>query len=213
VVGVVADTRRFSLREEPALQFYVPIGQQPSWMGGNAFSVLVRAAGPPELLAEPLRRALHGMEPSLRYVAVQPFSEQVAPQRRPWRLGAVLFVLCGALALSIAVIGLYSVIAYLVLHRRHEIGVRMALGAERGDVVGMVLGQSLRLAGGGVIIGAAAAFLAAPHIESLLFDTAARDVLVFAGTAGALLLAALLAGLLPALRASRVAPTEALKQS
>lgn len=210
VVGVVADTRRFRITEEAAMQFYVPFGQQPSWMGG--VRLLARTSTRPSLMVEPLRRVLYAMEPSLRFVTIMPFSEYLEPQRRPWRMGAVLFALCGVLALSIAAIGLYSVIAYLVQHRRQEIGVRMALGAERSSVVVMVLRQALLLASLGVAIGAVVALLAAPHLEPLLFETSARDAAVFAATAATLLAAAAAAGALPAWRASRVAPTEALRE-
>jgi predicted permease len=210
VIGVVADARRFNITEDPALQVYVPLGQQPSWMA--AFTVLARTGVRPETMAESLRRVLYGMESALRFVDVKPFGEYLEPQRRPWKLGAVLFALCGALALSIAVVGLYGVIAYLVVHRRHEIGVRMALGAERGDIVAMVLRQTLTLAATGVLIGVAAAAVAAPYLQPLLFETQARDATVFGVTALTLTAAAIVAGTVPAWRASRVAPTEALRE-
>jgi predicted permease len=211
VVGVVADTRRFRIVEDAALQFYVPLGQQPAWMAG--VTLLARTSVRPEVMGEPLRRVLYGLEPSLRFVNVRPFSEFLEPQRRPWKLGATLFALCGVLALVIAALGLYSVIAYLVLHRRHEIGVRMALGARRNDVMRLVLRQSLVLTGVGVAIGVVAALLAAPHLEPLLFETSAVDPAVFAIVAATLVAAAVAAGMLPAWRASRVEPTEALRDS
>jgi predicted permease len=211
VVGVVADVRRFRIQDEAeAGHFYVPLGQAS--ITGNVV-LLARTSMPPERMVEPLRAALYDMEPTLRYANVVPYADILQPQRRPWTLGASLFVICGVLALLIAVIGLYSVIAYLVLHRRHEIGVRMALGAERGDIVGMVLRQALILAGIGVAIGSVVAFLAAPALQPLLFETAARDYAIFAGVALTLGIAALLAGTVPALRASRVAPTQALRDS
>lgn len=211
VVGVVADLRRFRIVEDAAFQFYVPLGQQPTWMSG--VTLLARTSVRPDVMGEPLRRVLYGLEPSLRFVNMQPFSEYLEPQRRPWKLGATLFALCGVLALVIAALGLYSVIAYLVLHRRHEIGVRMALGAGRNDVMRMVLRQSLLLTGAGVIIGVVAALLAAPHVEPLLFETSAVDPAVFAVVAATLVAAAVAAGMLPAWRASRVQPTEALRDS
>jgi predicted permease len=211
VVGVVADARRWRITEEAAMQFYVPLGQQPGWMAG--IGLLARTSGRPSTMVEPLRRVLHGMEPSLRYISIQPFAEYLEPQRRPWRMGAVVFALFGGLALCIAAVGLYSVIAYLVQQRRREIGVRMALGAERGSVVMMVLRQALVLAGSGVLLGAVVALIAAPYLEPLLFNTPARDVAVLAGAAAALLATAMAAGALPAWRASRVAPTEALRET
>jgi predicted permease len=209
VVGVAADVSRFGVREEAATQFYVPLGQQPAWMGGPA--VLVRTAGRPERMTEPVRRALHELEPSLRHVRAAAYREFLDPQWRPWKLGATLFVLCGLLALVIAAIGLYSVIAYLVQQRTHEIGVRMALGAERRDIVRMVVRQTMLLAGYGIALGLGVALVAAPYLEPLLFETAGRDVQVLSVVAVTLAHAALAAGIGPALRASRVQPTEALR--
>jgi predicted permease len=209
VVGVVADARRFRLEEDVGEQYYVPLGQQAAWMQGPA--MLVRTSGDPARLAEPVRRALFELDPTLRHVATATYIDRLDPQWRPWKLGALLFAFCGVLALVIAAIGLYSVIAYLVLHRTHEIGVRMALGAERRAIVVMIVRQTLLLAGTGVIIGLALAIVGAPYLEPLLYDTAARDVTVLAIVAVTLVNAALAAGIGPALRASRVPPTQALR--
>jgi predicted permease len=208
VVGVVGDVRRFHLAEAPALQLYIPLGKQPAWMG--APTLLVRSAGDPLRLSEPARRALHGLDGTLRYVQATSLGERVAPQRRTWVLGATLFTLCGALALAIAVIGLYSVIAYMVVHRAHEIGVRMALGALGRDIVLLVMRRTALLAGAGIAVGSALAFGLAPRLQPLLFETEARDLQVLGIVAASLALAALAAGTLPALRASRVPPTRAL---
>jgi predicted permease len=211
VVGVVADARRFHLEEEVGEQYYVPLGQQSAWMQGPA--MLVRTSGDPARLAEPVRRALFELDPTLRHVATATYIDRLDPQYRPWKLGALLFAFCGVLALLIAAIGLYSVIAYLVLHRTHEIGVRMALGAERRSIVAMIVRQTLLLASTGVAIGLAIAMVGAPYLEPLLYETAARDVTVLAIVAVTLVHAALAAGIGPALRASRVPPTEALRES
>jgi hypothetical protein len=211
IVGVVGDVRRFRIREEAAMQFYVPLGQQPAWLPGPI--LLARTSIRPDRVAATMQRALYELEPSLRYVHPRSFAEYLAPQRRPWTLGATLFVICGILALLIAVIGLYSVIAYLVLHRTHEIGVRMALGAERGNIVALILRHSLVLATTGVALGSVIAFLAAPALQPLLFETEARDYAVLGIVAATLAAAAVAAGVLPALRASRVAPTQALRDS
>jgi predicted permease len=209
VVGVVANARRFHITEEAAMQFYLPLEQRAATL--NSPALLLRTHDRPERLAEPARRVLHELEPGLRFVNATPFSDALEVQRRPWKLGATLFAICGGLALLIALIGLYSVIAYLVLHRRHEIGVRAALGADRRDIVGMVIRQSLGLAGAGTLVGLVVALLAAPAIEPLLWQTDPRDGVVFTAVAATLLAAALLAGALPAWRASRVSPTEALR--
>lgn len=211
VIGVVGDVRRFAIIEEPAIQVYTPYSRRPAWASGAP--LYVRASLRPQLIEQSVRRELHSMDPSLRFVRTTLLADQLAPHKRAWTLGAMLFGVCGLLALTIAAIGLYSVIAYLVLHRRHEIGVRVALGAERRNVVGMVLRQALGIAGVGLAIGIVAAFIAAPWLEPLLFDTAPRNAPIFAAAAATLAAAALVAGVVPAWRAARVAPTEALRES
>jgi ABC-type antimicrobial peptide transport system permease subunit len=122
-----------------------------------------------------------------------------------------MFTIFGALALVLAAIGLYSVISYSVAQRKHEMGVRVALGAKSGDVVGMVMSEGMRLTLVGLVIGAALAFYGAPSVEKLLYHVDARDPRVFLGVAGVLLVVAALATLAPAWRASRVDPQEALR--
>jgi predicted permease len=208
VVGVVGDVRRFAIEEPAALQLYLPLGKQPAWMGTPV--LLVRTPGDPLRLAEPARRVLHGLDGTVRYVQATSLGDRVAPQRRTWVLGATLFTLCGVLALLIATIGLYSVIAYMVVHRTHEIGVRMALGALGRDIVLLVMRRTAVLAGAGIAVGSALALAVAPRLQPLLFETEARDLQILGMVAASLALAALAAGTVPALRASRVPPTRAL---
>jgi predicted permease len=207
VVGVVEDVRRFSLKEEAALQYYVPLGQE-RWI--CCANLLVRAEGRPGALVEPIRHALYELDASLRYVRVASYDELLDPQRRPWKLGASIFAICALLAFLIAAVGLYSVLAYLVTHRTREIGVRVALGGQRRHVLGLIVRQVLALAAVGIAAGLTLAYLGAPRLEALLFETSPRDGVVFAGVAALLLLAALAAGAAPALRAMRIPPTQAL---
>ena len=125
--------------------------------------------------------------------------------------GATLFVALGALALLVAAVGLYGVIAYGVTQRMHEMGGRVALGAQRANVVGRVVGKSLQLAVGGAAAGVALALLAARWLQPLLFRQSATDPMVFVGVSGTMILVALIASAIPAMRAARADPVTALR--
>jgi ABC-type antimicrobial peptide transport system permease subunit len=133
------------------------------------------------------------------------------PQIRPWRLGATVFGLMGILALLVAAVGLYSVVSYLVTQRTHEFGVRMALGARGGNIVGLILRHSAGTASVGIVAGIALALLGGRLVQPLLFRTAANDPVVIGTVALTMMIVAILAGVVPALRARRVAPVEALR--
>jgi predicted permease len=208
IVGVVEDARRFALREDPAMQFYVPLEQAVAISGTT---LLVRPAEPHPIGVDSLRRELFALDPTLAYVNVTALQDRIDPQVRPWRLGAALFVTFGALAFLIAALGLYSVIAYTTAQRTHEIGVRIALGARSADVLRLVLTSTVATAAAGIGAGVLAALAAGPHIEPLLFDTSARSPVVFAVVIAVLLASVLLAGTIPARRAARVDPMVALR--
>jgi len=208
IVGVVADARRGSLREDPAMHYYVPFGQERG-MGGT--ELLVRPHGPPEALVPAVRALLQQLDPSITYVDAQSLQASVDPQIRPWRLGASVFGLMGVLALIVAAIGLYSVLSYLVAQRTHELGVRIALGARGGDILGIVLRSSLGMAVLGVATGLALSRAIGRFVAPLLFETSPADPGVLGGVAFVMLAVALLASLVPALKAKRVNPMEALR--
>jgi putative ABC transport system permease protein len=161
--------------------------------------------------AEDVRRILQREMPGASYVTVRPSRELVDDQRRSWQVGATMFVAFGVLALVVAAVGLYGVIAYDVAQRMHEIGVRIALGAQGRDVLRLVVGQGVRFAFTGVGVGSALAFLAARWIQPLLFQQSARDPAVF-GVVGALLIGVgLVASFVPASRATRADPNTVLR--
>jgi predicted permease len=211
VVGVAQDVYRESLRPEPTMQYYVPL--DPRTLPTPMRALFVRAArgADPEQLAPLLRRAVQGLAADLPYANVRPMRRLVDPHVRSWRLGATLFTAFGALALVIAAVGLYSVIAYDVAQRTRELGVRLALGARPAGVVALTTARGVRLAAVGVALGTAAALAAAGRVAPLLFDVSPRDPLVYAAVAATLLGVAVLASLLPARRAARIPPAVTLK--
>ena len=210
VVGVVANLIQNDLREREVLQYYVPIEQRQA-AAFSMRSLFVRPRGDPEAQIENVRRAMRAEAPSALYVEVQTLQSLVDPQVRPWKLGATMFGVFGALALLIAAVGLYSVIGYEVARRGHELGIRVALGAKAADLLRLVLLGGLRVAVVGILIGLAATLAGAKWLQPILFEVAPRDPLVLGGVALTLLAAAIAATMLPAVRASRADPQAALR--
>ena len=206
IVGVTEDVHRLHVREERAIHVFFPIEQHEA----EGPLPLVRAAGDPMVLAPALRARVMELDPTLRWVNVVLLQDRVSPQLRPWRLGATLFTVFGALALLVAAVGLYSVMSYATAQRTHELGVRMALGAQPGDVRRLILRAGLTLAAAGTTLGLMAALAAARWTEPLLFGISPRDPVVVSSVAALLLVVSLAATLLPARRAARVDPARAL---
>lgn len=209
VIGVVADPRRLRVQEAAAMQLFVPLAQWSPSSPPNA--LLVRTSGPPRSAIPAIRRAMYSVAPNLPYAHVQSLRDIIDPHFRPWRLGTTMFGAFGTLALVLAAIGLYGVLAYRVSERAHELGVRVALGATSGDVVRLVVGQGIRLAAFGVVIGLIGALGAGRVVRALLVDVSPADpgvltlvVLLLFGVAAA-------ASYLPARRAVRIDPIEALR--
>ena len=149
--------------------------------------------------------------PAPSYVTVTPFAEVVGGEMKSWKLGATMFLVFGLLALTLAAVGLYSVIAYNVVQRTHEMGVRVALGAQLRDVVRLVVGQGIRHAVAGIVIGCAIAFAAARWVKPLLFDESPHDPVIYLIVTAVLLTVAITASLIPARRAAQVDPNVALR--
>jgi putative ABC transport system permease protein len=207
VVGVAEDIRASDDFSKDGLLYYY----LPAHAAGMSGGLFVRVSGDAARSAESVRRSLQKTMPGSSYVTVTPMSNIYGPTIKSWRLGATMFAIFGALALVLAAIGLYSVIAYNVTQRTHEMGVRVAFGAQVRDVVRLILGEGLRITVAGVIIGSATAFYASKWIAPLLFNVEPRDPLVFGGVVAVLLAAATLASLIPAFRAARVDPNVALR--
>jgi predicted permease len=209
IVGVVENARRFQLIEDESVQFFIPLEHAPSYLQPGA--LFVRPTGDAEALVGPLRRQLQSAVPNLPYVSVEPFSDQVSPQTRSWRLGATMFGAFGTLALVLAAVGLYGVLAYDVSQRMHEMGVRVALGAQGRDVSRLVVSEGLRIVVLGGAIGFAGALASGRFVEPLLFRTSPREPLVFGVVGVVVVIVALVATLVPAWRAGRADPVVALR--
>ena len=210
VVGVVENHRRQSLVEDDHFLYYVNQGH-PAFQGPpQALMVRVRSDDAAIALNR-IRGEARSASSQIRFVAADPLNSYVEPQLRSWRLGASMFTVFGLLALVVAAWGLYSTLAFDVALRRHEIGVRSALGADRNRIVGMILRQALVLAGVGIGIGLVIAAALAGYVEPLLFRVSGRDPLTYAMVSATLAAAAMVAGVLPARRATRVDPREALQ--
>jgi putative ABC transport system permease protein len=207
VVGIAENMRSQDFQEDKMFHYYRPIAQGRPGSGG----LFLRVQGDAASQKEPIRRSLQRLMPGAGYVTVRPMAEIFDPTIRSWKLGATMFTAFGALALVLAAIGLYSVIAYNVVQRTHEMGVRVAFGAQVGDVVRLILSEGLRVAVAGVVIGAGIALYAGKWIAPLLFNVKASDPLVFGFVVAVLLGVAALASLVPAFRAARVDPNVALR--
>lgn len=213
VIGIAEQANRGSLDDTTSAQYYVLLSQ---W--SEAFSpglVLVRAKPGQRLdaLLPAVRREMQSASAAVRFVSVQPFRELIDPQARSWALGATLFTAFGVLALAIASVGLYGVLAFGVAQRRHEIGVRSALGASAGGLIAMVAGQAARLVVAGLLLGIAFALAAGPYLEPMLFEVSGRDGGVLAVVAAVLALVGAVASIVPALRAARIEPLIALRSA
>ncbi|HKG92102.1 MAG TPA: ABC transporter permease [Gemmatimonadaceae bacterium] len=205
VVGIAEDIRR-SFDEGPARHVYMSSAQYADSRG-----LFVRTRGEARGHTETVRRELQRLMPGAAYVEARPVQELVDPEIRPWRLGATMFTIFGGLALLVAAVGLYSVISYGVAQRTHELGVRVALGARSGDVVRLVVGEGTRVALVGIVLGLGVALFAGRYVKPLLYSVSERDPATFAVVIVALLVVAVAASFIPALRASRVDPNVALR--
>ena len=214
VVGVFADTRNDGLQNPPRPEIYLPLTAAQATGGGithgNGLNVVIRTAGDPDVAALRLREQLRGLDTAL-LARVRMMDEQWRDLKAGPRFQAMLFSGFAVLALLMACAGIYGVLSYVVVLRRKEIGIRIALGARPADVQLLVVREALLLALGGIALGLAGAIAGSRVLGSLLHDVNSRDPLTLGGTALLVLLLAVGAAILPARRASRQDPAETLR--
>src|SRR5215510_14176718 len=207
VIGVVGDVRSQSLEREAQPAFYVSYGH----FSFPALTIVVRASAPPEALTAALRAQVYELDHDLPVYNLRPMEQIVSNAAGQPRFQTLLLGLFSAAALLLAAIGIYGVMAYTVIQRTHEIGVRMALGASTSDVLKLILRSGLKLALIGIVLGLVGAFAATRVLSSLLFNVSATDPVIFVIDALLLAIAALLACYIPARRATKVDPLVALR--
>ena len=207
IIGVVRNVHEMSLTEKPATAFYRPFAQFPQ---GN-LNVLIRTTGDPLALASAARAKVRELDPNLPVASVRTMESVIADATARSRMSSYLLAGFAGLALLLAAIGLYGVIAYGVAQRRGEIGVRVALGADRNKILRLIVSQGMRLTVVGLVVGLVGAFALSRLLRSLLFGVAATDLATFVLVPLLLGGVALLASYLPASRAAQVDPAIALR--
>jgi putative ABC transport system permease protein len=208
VIGIAEDAVQMSLTDDQRLRYYLPLEQ---YRPGNGAFLMLRTRGDPAAQAENVRQALQRIMPGESYITAWPLDDVLKAPRRSWEIGATLFVAFGGLALLVAAIGLYAVIGYNVTQRMHELGVRIALGAQTRDVVRLVVGEGMGFALAGAVIGTVLAYWAARWVQPLLFQQSARDPFVFLTVGGIVVMVAIAASSVPAFRATRADPNSTLR--
>jgi predicted permease len=208
IIGVVENTRYRSIREEPEPIVYTTYRQDRA--AGAGSQLVLRASSIPQAIAG-LKAITQGLDPRIE-LTLQPLETQISRSLQRERMLALLSGFFGTLALVLAMVGLYGVMAYTVARRRVEIGIRIALGAVRGRVIRLVVGDAVMLVGAGVAVGLAVTFVTARVLGSLLYGVEARDPWMMIGGAAVLGASAVLAATLPAGRAASLHPVEALRE-
>jgi ABC-type antimicrobial peptide transport system permease subunit len=208
IIGIVKDIKYTNLRDEIPPQAFIPYLADP-YVGG--MTVYLRTTLEPSQILGEVRRKVHNLDPNIPVYEMRTTQEQIDLSLRTERLVASLSAAFGVLATLLAVIGLYGVMAYTVARRTREIGIRIALGAEQGNVVWLIMQEVLLLVGAGILIGVPLAVGLSRFIKSQLFGMAPNDPITLISATLTLAIVACLAGFLPALRASRVHPTQALR--
>jgi ABC-type antimicrobial peptide transport system permease subunit len=208
IVGVVADYRNNGMTQPVRPEIYIPVRQQTTW---NQLFMLIRTDGSPASLLTPARQTVSSLDSEQPVYAIQTLDEALATSSFRQRISAVLVGIFAGVALVLAAIGIYGVMSYAVSSRTQEMGVRLAVGAQRRDVVWLVIRQVLSLSAVGLGIGILVLILAGRAVEGLLFGVRSADPVTMAAVTAILGAVALAAAWAPAFRASRVNPIEALR--
>ena len=213
VVGVVGDVRHRGLDAEPRPEIYLPHAQFPAGTGPalRTLRVVLRSEGDPTVLTGPLRAALSELDPDIPLSDVRTMEEALGDRAAQRRLTMLLVGSFALLALTLGAVGVYGVMAHLVMQRHREIGIRIALGALPREILGLVLSQGLWLTGAGIALGLLGAMASTRLLAGLLFGVEPTDLATFLATATTLATVAIAAAFLPALRATRTDPITALR--
>ena len=221
IVGEVADVKEGSPDAAPRQQFYTPIEQAENLIGslgnpatdlnGNGGYIALRTSLPPELMENQLRATVRSLDPQLPLTALQTTEHAISDSEAPRRFNTVLISSFAAAALLLAILGIYSVIAFTVAMRLHEMAIRMALGSQRSGIVSLILLSGLKLAGAGCVIGLIGAIAASRLLKSFVFGVRTLDPLVLVVASFMVLLLAMAASLIPARRAAASNPMKALR--
>ena len=207
IVGVVGNVKYLGLTVDTDPAFYKTFGRSYD----SRMSLVVRSSGDADRLAETIRRDVQSIDPGVTLAQIGTMEQALALSVSQPRFNTMLLALFAAIALLLASIGIYGLVAYSVAQRTHEIGVRMALGAARGDVMRMVVRQGAALAAVGIVFGLGGAFALTRLLKTMLFGIGVTDALTFAAAPLAMMLVVLLATFVPALRATRISPVAALR--
>jgi len=217
IVGIVQDVKQFSLTMPAEPEAYVPYQQlssriDPGWTEARVHkSIIIRTHADPEALTQSMRRIISELAPESAIFGITTVQRTVSQSATPWRFLSQVLELFAAIALLLAVIGIYGVISYSIKERSHELGLRMALGAQRGQVLGLVLRQAMTLSLIGVVIGVAGSFATAPLIAKFLYGVKAHDMLTLVLVSSLLMAVTFVASYVPARHATKIDPLQTLR--
>jgi predicted permease len=214
IVGIVRTSRHNAIVEEPRAEMYLPHAQLPQSVGGpgRSLAIVVKSEQDPLSVITPLREIVRSLDPNLPLADVRTMEDITANALARPRFAAWLLGLFAGLALTLAAIGTYATISLLVAERAQEIGVRIALGAERGTILRWILGEGLTLALAGIALGVVGALILSRALETLLYGVQALDMVTFTIVPIVLVIVAVMASVTPARRAAAMDPSSALRQ-